>query len=234
MRKPSSLVRGHGVCSNGTSGASSTTSSRRSWKTTSTGSRPATSNGRRGSAASTSATTATEGLKELVSDLSEIDARAVNTIEIGNGIDLRVGRYGPYIERNGERVTISDEIAPDELTVDKAEELLSQASDERGLGRNPETGRAVLVKSGRYGPYVTEVAEEGEKPKTASLFKSMSPEAVTLDDVLPLLCLLRASSASTPGNGEDVIVSNGRFGPFLKRGSGHAVPSDRGARLLDV
>ncbi len=159
-----------------------------------------------------------EGLKELVSDLSEIDARAVNTIEIGNGIDLRVGRYGPYIERNGERVTISDEIPPDELTVERAEELLSQASDQRELGLNPETGRTVLVKNGRYGPYVTEVAEEGEKPKTASLFKAMSPGSVTLEDVLPLLALPRVVGID-PGTGEEVIVSNGRFGPFVKRGS---------------
>src|SRR6201999_727701 len=102
-----------------------------------------------------------EGLKELVSDLGDIDARAVNTIEIGGGIELRVGRYGPYIERNGERVTIPDDIPPDELTVARAEELLSQASDQRELGVNPETGRAVFVKNGRYGPYVTEDAEEG-------------------------------------------------------------------------
>jgi DNA topoisomerase-1 len=159
-----------------------------------------------------------EGLKELVSDLDEIDARQVNTIEIGNGIDLRVGRYGPYIERDGERVTISEEIPPDELTVSKAEELLSRASDQRELGVNPETGRAVLVKNGRYGPYVTELAEEGAKPKTASLFRSMSPETVTLDEVLPLLALPRVVGVD-PANGDDVIVANGRFGPFVKRGS---------------
>ena len=114
-----------------------------------------------------------EGLKELVSDLGEIDARAVNTIVIGNGIELRVGRYGPYIERNGERVTISDEIPPDELTPARAEELLAQSSDQRELGTNPETGLAVSVKNGRYGPYVTEAAVDDEKPRTASLFKSM-------------------------------------------------------------
>jgi DNA topoisomerase I len=142
----------------------------------------------------------------------------VNTIEIGNGIDLRVGRYGPYIERNGERVTISDEISPDELTVDKAEELLSQASDQRELGTNPETGRMVSVRNGRYGPYVTELAGEGEKPKTASLFKTMSPESVTLEDVLPLLALPRVLGVD-PGAGDEVIVANGRFGPFLKRGT---------------
>ncbi len=159
-----------------------------------------------------------EGLKALVSDLGDIDARQINTIEIGAGIELRVGRYGPYIERDGERVTISDEISPDELTVEKAEELLSQASDQRELGVNPETGRAVLVKTGRYGPYVTEEADEGEKPRTASLFKAMSPESVTLDDVLPLLALPR-TVGTDPGTEEDVVVSNGRYGPFVKRGA---------------
>jgi DNA topoisomerase-1 len=149
--------------------------------------------------------------------LGEIDARAVNTIEIGDGIEVRVGRYGPYIERGGERVTISDEIAPDELTVSKAEELLSQASDQRELGTNPDSGRVVSVKNGRYGPYVTEEAENGEKPKTASLFKSMSPETVTLEEVLPLLRLPR--TVGQDENGEDVVVSNGRYGPFVKRAS---------------
>jgi len=158
-----------------------------------------------------------EGLKALVSDLGDIDARQVNTIEIGNGIELRVGRYGPYIERNGERLTISDEIAPDELTVAKAEELLSQATDQRELGVNPETGRAILVKNGRYGPYVTEDADDGEKPRTASLFKSMTPETVTLEDVLPLLALPRIVGVD-PGTEEEVIVANGRYGPFVKRG----------------
>ncbi len=158
-----------------------------------------------------------EGLKALVSDLGDIDARQVNTIEIGNGIELRVGRWGPYIERNGERVTISDEIAPDELTVAKAEELLSQATDQRELGVNPETGRAILVKNGRYGPYVTEEADDDEKPRTASLFKSMTPESVTLEDVLPLLALPRIVGVD-PGTEEEVIVANGRYGPFVKRG----------------
>jgi DNA topoisomerase-1 len=158
-----------------------------------------------------------EGLKALVTDLGDIDARAVNTIEIGEGIELRVGRYGPYIERGGERVTISDEIPPDELTVEKAEELFSQASDHRELGVNPDTGRTVLVRNGRYGPYVTEEADNGEKPKTASLFKSMSPEKVTLADVLPLLALPRVVGVD-PGTGEEIVVSNGKYGPFVKRG----------------
>jgi DNA topoisomerase I len=159
-----------------------------------------------------------EGLKELVSDLGDIDARAVNTIEIGNGIELRIGRYGPYLQRGEERVTISDELAPDELTVEKAEQLLSQAADQRELGTNPESGRMVVVKTGRYGPYVTEVAEDGEKPRTASLFKSMSPDTVTLEDVLPLLALPRVVGFD-PALGEEVVVANGRYGPFVKRGS---------------
>jgi DNA topoisomerase-1 len=158
-----------------------------------------------------------EGLKSLVSDLADIDARAVNTIEIGEGIELRVGRYGPYIERNGERVTISNEIAPDELTVSKAEELLSKATDQRELGTDPETGLTVLLKNGRYGPYVTEDAENGEKPKTSSLFKAMSPETVTLEDALRLLSLPRVVGQDE--HGEDVVVSNGRYGPFVKRSS---------------
>ncbi len=158
-----------------------------------------------------------EGLKSLVSDLADIDARAVNTIEIGEGIELRVGRYGPYIERNGERVTIGDEIAPDELTVGKAEELLSQATDQRELGINPDTGLKVFLKNGRYGPYVTEDTENDEKPKSSSLFKAMSPETLTLEDALKLLSLPRVVGQDE--NGEDVVVSNGRYGPFVKRSS---------------
>jgi DNA topoisomerase I len=158
-----------------------------------------------------------EGLKTLVSDSGGIDAREVNTVPVRDGIEVRVGRYGPYLDRDGSRVTISDEIAPDELSATKAEELFSQASDQRELGVNAETGQVVLVKNGRYGPYVTEEAENGEKPRTASLFKSMSPETVTLEDALQLLTLPRVLGQDE--NGEDVVVSNGRYGPFVKRGS---------------
>ena len=173
-----------------------------------------------------------EGLKALVSDLGDIDARQVNTIEIGNGIELRVGRYGPYIERNGERVTISDEIAPDELTVAKAEELLSQATDQRELGVNPETGRAILVKNGRYGPYVTEEADDGEKPRTASLFKSMSPESVTLEDVLPLLALPRIVGVD-PGTERGGDRRERPLRPVREARQGHPLARDRGAAADD-
>jgi len=157
-----------------------------------------------------------DGLKELVSDLDDVDARAINTLEIGDGIELRIGRYGPYLQRGDERVTVGDELAPDELTVERARELLAQGSDQRELGQNPETGRAVVLKNGRYGPFVTEVAEDGEKPRTASLFKSMSPESVTLDDALRLLTLPRTIGVAS--DGEEVVAANGRYGPFVRKG----------------
>jgi DNA topoisomerase I len=158
------------------------------------------------------------GLHALVSDLGEIDARAVNSIEIGDGIVLRVGRYGPYVERGDDRATVPDDIAPDELTVERAEELLSRPSEGRRLGTDPDTGRELLARQGRYGPYVTEVLPEDakEKPRTASLFKSMSLDTITLDDAVRLLTLPR--TLEVPG-GEEILVSNGRYGPYVKQGS---------------
>ncbi|MGZ4441124.1 MAG: type I DNA topoisomerase [Gaiellaceae bacterium] len=157
-----------------------------------------------------------EGLKHLVENLGEIDARAVNTIAIGNGIDLRIGKYGPYLERDGQRQTLPPGIAPDELTPERAEELLSQGQQQRELGPHPETGRMITVREGRYGPYVTEEAPEGEKARTASLFKSMAPDAVTLDEAVQLLTLPRTLGQS---DGEDVIAANGRYGPYVKKGA---------------
>jgi DNA topoisomerase-1 len=157
------------------------------------------------------------GLRALVTEkLDEIDARAVNSVEIGTGIVLRVGRYGPYLERDGERASVPDDLAPDELTVEKAEELLAAPSGDRSLGTHE--GTEIVVKTGRYGPYVTEVLPEDakEKPRTASLFASMSPETVTLEDALRLLTLPRMLEAP---DGEEILVSNGRYGPFVKKGS---------------
>ncbi len=159
-----------------------------------------------------------EGLKKLVSQLDTIDARAINTMEIGAGINLRVGRYGPYIERGEERVTLPEDLAPDELTVERAEALFAQGPAQRELGVNPDNGRTVIVKVGRYGPYVTEVVEGDEKPRTASLFKSMSPESVTLEDALRLLVLPRVVGVD-PTDGEEVTAANGRYGPYVKKGS---------------
>jgi len=159
-----------------------------------------------------------EGLKALVSDLGEIDARALNTFPIGSDIVLRVGRYGPFVERGEQRASVPPDVAPDELTVEKAEELLAQPSGERTLGVHPETGRTVVARSGRYGPYVTEVLEEGskEKPRTASLFSSMSLDTVSLDDAVRLLELPR--SLGVDADGTEVVALNGRYGPYVKKG----------------
>jgi DNA topoisomerase I len=160
------------------------------------------------------------GLHALVSDLGEIDARAVNSLPIGDGIVLRVGRYGPYVERGDERASVPEDMAPDELTVEKATELLAAPSGDRVLGVHPEWGREVAVRTGRYGPYVTEILEEGasEKPRAASLFQSMSPETVTLDEAVRLLSLPRSLGAD-PADGEEVTAQNGRYGPYVKKGT---------------
>jgi DNA topoisomerase I len=159
------------------------------------------------------------GLHHLVTEhLDEIDARAVNSIPIsGSEAVVRVGRYGPYLERGDERANLPADLAPDELTAEKAEELLAQP-DNRPLGRHPETGLEIIARVGRYGPYVTEVLPEGadEKPRTASLFASMSPETVTLEDAVRLLTLPRVIGEL---DGEEVTAQNGRYGPYVKRGS---------------
>jgi DNA topoisomerase-1 len=158
------------------------------------------------------------GLQELVSDLGAIDAREINSLEIGDGIVLRVGRYGPYVERDGQRASVPEELAPDELTIEKAEELLAQPSGDRELGADPETGLPLVARTGRYGPYVTEVLPEDskEKPRTASLFKTMSLDTVTLDDALRLLQLPRVVGVAK--DGEEVVARNGRYGPYVQQG----------------
>jgi DNA topoisomerase-1 len=162
------------------------------------------------------------GLRSLVEDLGDIDAREVNTIDIGGGISLRVGRYGPYIERGEERAAVPEELAPDELTVEKAEELLAAPSGDRELGVDPASGRTIVAKAGRYGPYVTEVLPEDApkslKPRTGSLFKTMTLDTVTLDDALRLLTLPRVVGAD-PETGDEITAQNGRYGPYLKKGS---------------
>jgi DNA topoisomerase-1 len=129
-----------------------------------------------------------------------------------------VGRYGPYLERGEERASLPPDVAPDELTATAAEELLARPSDDRSLGVDPETGHEILVKAGRYGPYVTETLPEGTegKPRTGSLFASMSPGSVTLDEALRLLTLPRTLEAP---DGEEIVLANGRYGPFVKKGA---------------
>jgi DNA topoisomerase-1 len=158
------------------------------------------------------------GLKELVSDIGGIDAREINSIPVGDGIVVRVGRYGPYLERDAERASVPDDLPYDELTVEKAEELLAQPSQDRELGVNPETGRPVVARNGRYGPYVSETLPEGskDKPPTASLFKSMSLDTITLEDALQLLQLPRVIGAGE--DGEEIVARNGRYGPYVQQG----------------
>jgi DNA topoisomerase-1 len=154
----------------------------------------------------------------LVSDhLGEIDAREINTFPVGNDIVLRVGRYGPYVERGEDRASVPEDLPPDELTVEKAEELLDAPSGDRELGTHPETGREIVARNGRFGPYVSEVLPDGgkDRPRTASLFKSMSLDDVTLDDALRLLTLPRVLGTV---DGEEITAQNGRYGPYVKKG----------------
>ena len=158
-----------------------------------------------------------DGLKDLVEKhLGDIDAREINTVPIPRSdIVVRVGRYGPYLERGEERQTLPPDLAPDELTAERAEEILAQGNQEHELGVDPESGHTIALRAGRYGPYVTEVLEGDEKPRTASLLKTMSPETVTLEDALRLLTLPRTLGEE---DGEEVIATNGRYGPYVKKG----------------
>ncbi|HEX3794240.1 MAG TPA: type I DNA topoisomerase [Acidimicrobiales bacterium] len=166
------------------------------------------------------------GLKAAVAaHLGDIDAREINSIPLGAGADgvpivARVGRYGPYLQRGEERASLPDDICPDELTVARAEELLAAPSNDRVLGADPETGLDVQVKAGRFGPYVQlgEAVEGGGKPRTSSLFSTMDVATLTFEQALELLRIPRTVGAD-PESGEDVVAHNGKFGPYLKRGT---------------
>ena len=186
------------------------------------------------------------GLRSVVDNLGEIDAKSINSIPVADGITLRIGRYGPYLEvaedtepavdpetgqlTDGQptvrRINLPPDLAPDELTATKARELVdAPPQEDRVLGQHPESGRTIIAKDGRFGPYVTEVIPEDEaakrgapKPRTASLFKSMSPDSVDLDTAVQLLALPRAVG-DDPEGGEAITAQNGRYGPYLKKGT---------------
>ncbi len=193
---------------------------------------------------------AVPGLHKLVTDLADIDARDNATFPIGDpeaGINLRVGRYGPYLEGPddegnpaGKRANVPDDLPPDELTMEKAVELFANpAGEEIELGVHPETGLRVVAKNGRYGPYVTEDlpedAKKNAKPRTGSLFASMSLDTITMDDAVKLLSLPRVVGeapvevkAKTAEDGTEIpattemveiTAQNGRYGPYLKKGT---------------
>jgi len=180
------------------------------------------------------------GLEALAADLGAIDAQQINTMKMGEDIEIRVGRYGAYIQKGigDERkfANIPETMAPDELTLQVAIDLLAQPSGERELGVHPETNLPLLAKSGRFGPYVTEVFPEPEmvvdkktgelkkprkkkdapKPKTASLLSTMTLDSITIEDALKLMSLPR-----TLGDYEEVpiTVQNGRYGPYMTHGT---------------
>jgi DNA topoisomerase I len=174
------------------------------------------------------------GLRQLVNELGDIDAKELATFPVAgpeSGIVLRVGRYGPYLEGPGGddggagaavRANVPDDLPPDELTLDKAKELLANpAGEEKELGVHPDTGLRVVAKSGRYGPYVTEQlpedAPKSARPRTGSLFASMSLDTVSLSDAVMLLSLPRV--VGTDAEGVEITAQNGRYGPYLKRGT---------------
>jgi DNA topoisomerase-1 len=164
------------------------------------------------------------GLQALVANnLGEIDARAINTLPIGEDeegrlIVARVGRYGAYLQRQDATASVPDDLAPDELTLEKAKEILAAPSGDRLLGNHPETGQPVYAKNGRFGAFVQigEMEKGGDKPPTSSLLKSQTAETITLEEALQLLSLPRLVGTD-PDDGQEIHALLGRYGPYIKK-----------------
>jgi len=164
------------------------------------------------------------GLRDAVTEhLGDIDPVEINSIPLGSDpqsgdvIMVRVGKYGPYIKRGDETASIREDMLPDELTIERAVELLEAPQGDRSVGTDPETGLEIFVKAGRFGPYV-QVGElvDGEKPKTASLLSTMNPDELTFEEALKLLSLPRLVGTD-PESGEEILALNGRYGPYLSK-----------------
>ncbi len=188
---------------------------------------PVAADGSAGSPSAADGSDGSPGLKDMVKDrLEDIDPRAINSIPVGTDAEgkdivVRVGRYGPYLSRDGETAAVPEGLAPDELTVAKAVELLATPSGDRTLGDDPTSGLPVIARAGRFGPYVqlgeTDSSSK-KKPHTSSLLKNMNVEAVTLADALRLLSLPR-SLGKDPTDSSEITVQNGRYGPYVKKGT---------------
>jgi DNA topoisomerase I len=165
-----------------------------------------------------------QGLKKQVTgNIENIDAAAVNSIPIGTDeggvpVVVKPGRYGPYLKRGDDTASVPDALAPDELTIEKAMQLLTAPKGDTPIGQDPVSGKNVYAKNGRFGPYVQlgEVVDGADKPKTASIFKTMKVETITLEQALELLTLPRV--IGTADDGEEIIAQNGRYGPYLTKG----------------
>lgn len=160
------------------------------------------------------------GLTALANQLGEIDARELSSFPIeGTDMTLRVGRYGPYVEEGDIRVSVPEDMAPDELSELSAKELIARPSNDRELGMHPETGRVIALRVGRFGPYVSELLPEGTegKPVTASLFKTMDVALVDLDTALKLMALPKLVGVD-PADSAEIMARNGPYGPFIFKG----------------
>jgi DNA topoisomerase-1 len=195
------------------------------------------------------------GLRDRVTDVDkDIDPRKICSIPLGTNdkgelVEVRVGRYGPFLSSGEQRTSVPDEMPPDEMTLQKAIELLQKGGDgPRVLGTDPASGLQVLVKVGRFGPYFQlgetpelkagKKLDKKDKPKMASLLAGMEPDTVTLEQAVAVLALPRTVGVSVhadSGNEEPILASNGKFGPYLRWGKDtRSIPAELTPLSIDL